>query len=130
TLSACDHHFQKIQEYQHIHRQQAEADQRDPAYDLEYLPGQEGSGDEQGKVLGPGFFKIQANSLHQVKSGVDKNHLADPPEQTVIDQRSLFQQNVDDARLGIKAHVVGHSLQHITDILVQQLQSTHADGRK
>src|ERR1035438_10046014 len=113
ALGPCRHQTEKIYEYQYVHRQQADADQRELAKDLKNLPGQERRGDAQGEVLGPGFFQIQADSLHQVEAGVDEEDRNDPLQEPFIEDGGLDQEEVDEPRLGVEAQEIGQLFQQI-----------------
>ena len=100
---------------------------------MEYLidlPGQEGCGDSQGEVLGPGLFQIQADSLNQVEAGVNEEDLNEPLQEPFIEDGGLDQEEVDELRLGVEAQVVGQLLQHIVNVFMQQVKGPDAHGKK
>ncbi len=62
-LSATHDKLQQVEKNKEIYDEYAHADPREPVKDLEDLPRKERSRDDEGKVLSPGVFQIQADAF-------------------------------------------------------------------
>lgn len=125
---ARDNKIQQVEEDEDVDGEQANVKPRDVAVDLEEFPGKERSGDCESQELAPGFLEIKANAFDHGESSVAVGDEADSAQDGVVDERGLFEEEVDQARLGIEAEMAGEEIDLVGDVLVEEAVRSYSDA--
>ena len=127
---AFQYKLQQIDEDKNVDSEKTDTNPSKAADDLEDFQGQERGGDGEGEELAPGFFEIEADALDESDAGITVGDEADASQDGIVDERGLFEDEIDEARLRIEAKMAGQEVDLIGNILVQQSVGAEADGDK
>jgi hypothetical protein len=122
--------FQEIEEDEDVHDQETEPNVGGPAKNLKELPRQEGSGDAESHVFGPGLLEIEADPLGGAKRGIGKERKTDPAQKLVIHKRSALENEVDETGFRTESEMMGKPRQGVGEILMNEAQSRNADSNE
>jgi len=128
VFSALDDDLEQVGKHQDVDGEEGEADGCGAANDFEDFPGQEGCGDGNRHVFGPGLFKIEADALGHAQGGVGEEGNAEATEDFVVYEGRFVENEIDEVGLGAEVKVVGKMSEGLGKIVVHQAQGTDGDS--
>jgi hypothetical protein len=98
------------------------------AEDLKQLPGQEGGGDDEGEVFGPGFAEDEAGTFQDVERGEEKDADRNLAEAMGADEGDLVEDEADEAAIRVEAHIADPLGDNGDEVLVQETKGAEAES--
>jgi len=93
----------EVDDYEDIHQEENNFDPGDVANYFEDFPGEEGCGEDEGEIFGPGFFERETGPFDDIECRVEEDGGADFAEAMGIDEGDFFEDEIDEVVFGIEA---------------------------
>jgi hypothetical protein len=100
------------------------------AMELPKFEGNEGSGENNGEILGPALAEGQAHPFRESEPGVKEGADTEDFEVLVVENGDASENVMNENVAGINAHEVGPAREVCSDVFVKEIEGADSNGEK
>ncbi len=126
--AAADEVVDEVSEDGEVDDEERNPQPGDAIAELEYLEREEGGGDEGGEVLGPDFFKHEADAFEDSERCVAEEEEADLAEAVIVDKLCFLKDDADQTAFGVHSQAEGKVGEELGDVVADEAKSAYADA--